>query len=130
MEEKRDFKVTEKEVNEAILTEQYFKIGNKTTICLLILNTGYEVVGTSAPVDPENFDFDQGKKYAKEKAVEQVWCHLGSIVQWQKAVHDQEEARRAIMEENYKKHQEAKAAEREEETEQGESMHVVDSDEK
>jgi hypothetical protein len=91
MEEKKVYAVTEKDVDAAIVQEQYLKIGNKTTLCLLILNTGYEVVGTSAPVDPDSFDFAAGKKMAKERAVDQVWGHLGSIIQWQKAINDQAE---------------------------------------
>jgi len=43
----KEFKVTEKEVNESIIAEQYLQVGNKTTICLLILHTGYEVIGVS-----------------------------------------------------------------------------------
>ena len=88
MEEKQEFKVTEKDVEAAIIAEQFLKIGNKTTICLLILNTGYEVIGTSSVVDPNNFDFAVGKEFARERAVDQVWGHLGSIIQWQKAIHD------------------------------------------
>jgi len=88
MEEKQEFRVTEKDVEAAIIAEQFLKIGSKTTICLLILNTGYEVIGTSSVIDPENFDFAIGKKFARERAVDQVWGHLGSIIQWQKAIHD------------------------------------------
>ena len=92
--EEKVFTVTKKEVEEAIVTESYWKIGNKTTVCLLILNTGFEVVGSSAPVDPKTFDFTMGKKIAKERAVDQVWAHLGSIVQWQKAMYEHELAMR------------------------------------
>lgn len=100
MEEKIIYSVTQKQVDESIVAEQFFKLGNKTTVCLLILNTGFEVIGSSAPVDPENFDFSIGKGLAREKALDQVWGHLGSIVQWQKAVNDQNEMRRKEAEEN------------------------------
>ena len=92
MEEKVIYSVTEAQVEGAIIAEQYFRVGQKTTICLLILDTGYEVIGDSAPVDPASFDFAVGKKIAKERAVDKVWAHLGSIVQWQKALNDQREA--------------------------------------
>ena len=85
-EEKKVYTVTEKQVDEAIIGEEYHKLGNKTTICFMVLNTGFEVVGSSAPVDPDNFDFSMGKKYARQRAVEKVWEHLGSIVQYQKAL--------------------------------------------
>ena len=96
MEEEQEFKVTEKDVESAIMAEQFLKIGNKTTVCLLILNTGYEVVGTSSVVDPEKFDFVIGKEFARERAVDQVWGHLGSIVQYQKAIYDQNMAQNEL----------------------------------
>lgn len=89
-----EWKVTEKEVFESIVYEQYAQMGAKTTVCLLILHTGYEVVGTSSPVDPANFDLSIGKELAREDAVKQVWSHLGSIVQWRKAVADNAEKQR------------------------------------
>jgi len=92
----REFKVTEKDVNSTIVAEQYTKLGYKTTICVLVLNSGFEVVGSSAPVDPAIYDFETGKKFAREKAVEKVWEYLGSIVSYEKAIHDaqQDEKRR------------------------------------
>lgn len=86
-EAKKPWSVSEKEVFESIVYEQYAQMGAKTTVCLLILHTGYEVIGTSAPVNPDNFDFSVGKKLARENAIEKVWEHLGSIVQWRMAVH-------------------------------------------
>jgi len=92
----REFRVTEKDVNSTIVAEQYTKLGYKTTVCLLVLNSGFEVIGSSAPVDPATYDFEIGKKFAREKAVEKVWEYLGSIVSYEKAIHDakQDEIRR------------------------------------
>lgn len=97
----REFKVTEKDIESVIITEQYARIGFKTTVCALILNTGFEVIGSSAPVDPATFDFVIGKKLAREKAIEQVWEYLGAITSFQKALHDEEQARRKAEEEKF-----------------------------
>ena len=47
------------------------------TFCILTLRNGYTVVGESAVVSPENFDYEIGKKYARMKAVDRVWPLLG-----------------------------------------------------
>jgi Phage protein (N4 Gp49/phage Sf6 gene 66) family len=43
------------------------------TICVLLLKNGFAVVGKSAPADPENFDVEMGKKFAKEDAIRELW---------------------------------------------------------
>jgi hypothetical protein len=43
------------------------------TLCVLTTNTGYVVIGKSVPADPENFDVELGKKFAKEDAIRQLW---------------------------------------------------------
>ncbi len=47
------------------------------TICVLELQNGFTVLGTSACASPENFDFAYGRKLARGKAVDQVWPLLG-----------------------------------------------------
>jgi hypothetical protein len=64
--------VSEELVNSKIKNENYFST-NKTTICVLALENGFEVVGTSAVVDIEFFDKELGEKYAKQKALDKVW---------------------------------------------------------
>ena len=43
------------------------------TICVLVLENGFSLVGKSAPADPENFDKDLGKRFAREDAIRQMW---------------------------------------------------------
>ena len=43
------------------------------TICVLVLENGFSLVGKSAPADPDNFNAELGKKFAKEDAVRQMW---------------------------------------------------------
>ena len=64
--------VTPQMINAKIDKEQYFKAGEKTTVCVLTLRNGFEIVGSSACVDPENFDLEVGQKWARKDAVDQV----------------------------------------------------------
>lgn len=65
--------VTEENVNEAIAQEFDYKLGEKTTCVLLKLKNGFEVIGTSACVDPANYNHETGKSYARKRAVDRVW---------------------------------------------------------
>ena len=47
------------------------------TICLLVLQNGFTIIGKSAPADARNFDADLGAKLAYEDAVRQVWPLMG-----------------------------------------------------
>lgn len=49
------------------------KVGTKTTVCVITLPNGFEVVGTSACVDPKNYDHEVGTKYAKQRAIDKIW---------------------------------------------------------
>ena len=73
--------VTIEKIESIILKENYIKVGLKTVIAILILENGFEIIGTSACVDPDNFDFEIGKKYAREKAIEQIWMLEGYLLQ-------------------------------------------------
>lgn len=65
--------VTQKIVDESIAQEFDFKLCEKTTVVILKLKNGFEVVGTSGCVDPKNYDHEIGKKYARERAIQKVW---------------------------------------------------------
>lgn len=48
------------------------------TICVLITKNGTKLVGANeGPVSPENFDPELGRKYARQKAIDQLWPMLG-----------------------------------------------------
>ena len=57
------------------------KIGLKTVIAVLTLKNSFEIIGTCACVDPNNFNFEIGKKYAREKAIDQIWMLEGYLLQ-------------------------------------------------
>ena len=43
------------------------------TICVMLTDNGFAIVGKSAPADPENFDEALGRKFAREDALRQMW---------------------------------------------------------
>lgn len=48
------------------------------TFCILIMKNGTKIVGINhGPVSPENFDAAEGRKYARENAIDQIWPLLG-----------------------------------------------------
>lgn len=50
---------------EAIIKEKLFqRIGEKTTVCLLKLHNGFEVIGSSACVDKEYYSEELGKRFS------------------------------------------------------------------
>ena len=69
------------DVKAAIIKEEYTKLGTKMTACTLTLSNGYEVVGISGVIDAKTYDIKIGSKIAKEKAEEEVWSILGSLLQ-------------------------------------------------
>ena len=73
--------VTIEDVNNAILKEEYTTLGVKTAVCILTLKNGFEIIGTSAAVDPLNYSLEIGKPYAKQKAMDKVWELEGYLLQ-------------------------------------------------
>lgn len=57
---------------EQIKMIEYKKLGNRSTICLLTLKSGWEVIGTSACVDPETYDTTVGNHWAYEDALNKL----------------------------------------------------------
>lgn len=43
------------------------------TICLLVMQNGFVIIGKSAPASPENFDPEKGRRFAYEDAIKQLW---------------------------------------------------------
>jgi len=43
------------------------------TICILVMQNGFTIIGKSAPASPENFDAEKGKRFAYEDAIKQLW---------------------------------------------------------
>jgi len=43
------------------------------TICLLVMQNGFTIIGKAAPASPENFDPEKGETFAFEDAINQLW---------------------------------------------------------
>ncbi|MFN3313279.1 MAG: Gp49 family protein [Hyphomonas sp.] len=50
------------------------------TICVLLLQNGFSVIGKSAPADPDNFDNEAGRKFARQDALRQIWPLEGYLL--------------------------------------------------
>lgn len=48
-----------------------------TTVCMITLDNGHSVIGSSACVVAEKFNREMGEKCAYEKAMDEVWALLG-----------------------------------------------------
>lgn len=64
---------TEEDIKNAIVSEKIYDLGVKTTAVVLTLRNGFEVVGTSACVDPANYKQEVGAEYARKRAIDKVW---------------------------------------------------------
>lgn len=47
------------------------------TFCVLVLKNGFTVTGESACASPENFNFEIGRKIARQNAVTKMWPLMG-----------------------------------------------------
>lgn len=90
-------KLTEEDIAATIVKEEDSKLGAKTTVVMITLVNGFEVVGTSSCVDPENYDHELGVRYARRKAIDKVWELEGYKLQSYSAL-DTEVVDRSIWE--------------------------------
>jgi hypothetical protein len=81
-----DYTVTDNMIDEAIIQEIYLQVGFKTSICILILNTGAEVLGQYSPLSPENLDISLGKRRARENALFHAKKQLEAIGNWRQTI--------------------------------------------
>lgn len=58
---------------EGLIETEKFIVEHPMTMCLLQMRGGYQVVGTSASMNPEDFDEEVGRKVARDRAVAQLW---------------------------------------------------------
>lgn len=83
--------IDEKFIDEAIMQEVYIQSGHKTTICVLILNTGFEVVGSfTGTVAPA--DIKEGKDKARKEALSKVEEYFIQLNSWRFAIYNSEKA--------------------------------------
>lgn len=69
--------LTETYLQEQIRETSYQRYGDTGTLCVLTLNNGYTVTGTSGCIDPMIFNEDIGQKIAYDNAFNKLWEILG-----------------------------------------------------
>lgn len=77
-------KILEQDIDNFIITYQSTTIGPKTTVVLATTITGFDMVNSSACVDPKNYSEELGRKYALETIKNNLWSYLGFVLQWAK----------------------------------------------
>ena len=66
-------KVTREYIIQRIENSSFSRIGPTTTVCCILLENGFQVIGTSACVDPTEFDEQKGRDLAYEAAFDRIW---------------------------------------------------------
>lgn len=66
------------------LVLEVMTVGEKTTVVNAHTLTGFDTVRHSSCVDPKNYSEELGKQYAMEEVVNDLWAHLGFVLQWAK----------------------------------------------
>jgi hypothetical protein len=74
-------KITEEYLKELIDKKLFVRFFDKTVVCCIKLKNGFEVIGSSACVDPKNFKIEIGEKVAFENAVSKLWELEGYLLQ-------------------------------------------------
>lgn len=68
-------------VDDFIIDYDVFTKKDKITIVIATLRNGFTIVESSACVDPKNYDEKIGAEICKERIKNQVWNHLGFLLQ-------------------------------------------------
>lgn len=80
--------VTKEEINAllASATSVTSTVGNKTTLVVVTLPSGFEIAATSACVDPANYSVDIGREIAMKRIEDKLWELEGYRKQCQQPV--------------------------------------------
>ena len=77
-------KILREDVEEFIGNVDVMTVGDKTTVVNAHTLIGFDMVKHSSCVDPKNYSQTLGKEYAMEEVVNDLWGHLGFVLQWAK----------------------------------------------
>lgn len=77
-------KILKEDVENFITNVEVMTVGEKTTVVNAHTLTGFDTVRHSSCVDPKNYSEELGKQYAMEEVVNDLWAHLGFVLQWAK----------------------------------------------
>jgi len=73
-------RLTQDLIQSKIVKEQFFKLTDVLTVCVLTLENGFTVTGESACASPANYNQEIGEKIAKENATEKIWMLEGYLL--------------------------------------------------
>ncbi len=73
--------IGQKMVDDFIVDYEVFTKKDKITIVIATLVNGFTIVESSACVDPKNYNEEIGAEICKERIKNQVWNHLGFLLQ-------------------------------------------------
>lgn len=59
-----------------------FERGKQTTVCYLTTRSGFEIIGVSGTIDPENGNPEKGRELAEANARQILWGHLAFVKQF------------------------------------------------
>lgn len=77
-------KILKEDVENFITDVDVTTIGEKTTVVNAHTRSGFDTVRHSSCVDPKNYSEELDKQYAMEEVVNDLWAHLGFVLQWAK----------------------------------------------
>lgn len=77
-------KVFKEDVENFIADVEVMTVGEKTTVVNAHTLSGFDMIRHSSCVDPKNYSEELGKQYAMEEVVNELWGHLGFVLQWAK----------------------------------------------
>lgn len=77
-------KILKEDVENFITDVDVTTIGEKTTVVNAHTRSGFDTIHHSSCVDPKNYSEELGKQYAMEEVVNNLWAHLGFVLQWAK----------------------------------------------
>lgn len=77
-------KVFKEDVENFIADVEVMTVGEKTTVVNAHTRSGFDIIRHSSCVDPKNYNEELGKQYAMEEVVNELWGHLGFVLQWAK----------------------------------------------
>lgn len=72
-------RVTEESIKAKIAKVDYMICGI-TTICIIVMKSGFRFIGHSTPASPANYDGEIGQRYAYDNAFRQIWTHEGYLL--------------------------------------------------
>lgn len=75
-------RVTLEYIESRIIAEEYLHPKNcpHLTICVLLVDNGFTVIGKAGVADPDNFNEELGKKISRRNAINELWGYFGFLL--------------------------------------------------